>query len=129
MELSNVDTRRLRHFLAVLDAGGVREAARRIHVAQPALSRTIAELEDDLGVRLFVRQGRRMHPTDAAGIVAADARRLLVELDDLVMRARGLAGGLEGRLRLGSSPSATFHPLVRAWCARCVRIGREYGWS
>lgn len=112
MELSNVDTRRLRQFLAVLDAGGVREAARRIHVAQPALSRTIAELEDDLGVRLFVRQGRRMHPTDAAGIVAADARRLLVELDDLVMRARGLAGGLEGRLRLGSSPSATFHPLV-----------------
>ena len=70
MELSNVDTRRLRHFLAVLDAGGVREAARRIHVAQPALSRTIAELEEDLGVQLFVRQGRRMHPTDAAGIVA-----------------------------------------------------------
>ena len=55
MEISNVDTRRLRQFLAVLDAGGVREAARRIHVAQPALSRTIAELEDDLGVRLFVR--------------------------------------------------------------------------
>jgi DNA-binding transcriptional LysR family regulator len=112
MEISNVDTRRLRHFLAVLDAGGMREASRRIHIAQPALSRTIAELEDDLQVRLFERQGRGMRPTHAAELVAKDARRLLAELDDLVARARGLAGGLEGRLRLGSSPSATFHPLV-----------------
>ncbi len=112
MVISNVDTRRLRHFLAVLDAGGMREASRRIHIAQPALSRTIAELEDDLQVRLFERQGRGMRPTHAAELVAKDARRLLAELDDLVARARGLAGGLEGRLRLGSSPSATFHPLV-----------------
>lgn len=110
--LSNVDTRRLRHFLAVLDAGGVREASRRIHIAQPALSRTMAELEDELQLRLFVRQGRRMRPTDAALLVAQDARRLLVQLDELVVRARGLAGGVEGRLRLGTSPSATFHPLV-----------------
>jgi DNA-binding transcriptional LysR family regulator len=112
MEISNVDTRRLRQFVAVLDAGGVREASRRIHVAQPALSRTMAELEEDLRVRLFARQGRRMVPTDAALMVAQDARRLLGELDDLVARARGLAGGVEGRLRLGTSPSATFHPLV-----------------
>jgi DNA-binding transcriptional LysR family regulator len=81
-------------------------------VAQPALSRTMAELEEDLRVRLFARQGRRMVPTDAALMVAQDARRLLGELDDLVARARGLAGGVEGRLRLGTSPSATFHPLV-----------------
>ncbi|MCA9576314.1 MAG: LysR family transcriptional regulator [Sandaracinaceae bacterium] len=112
MEISNVDTRRLRQFLAVLDAGGVREASRRIHIAQPALSRTMAELEDDLRVQLFVRRGRSMVATDAARLVAQDARRLLVELDDLVARARGLAGGVEGRLRLGTSPSATFHPLV-----------------
>jgi DNA-binding transcriptional LysR family regulator len=64
-----------------------------------------------------------MHPTDAANIVATDARRLLVGLDDLVMRARGLAGGLEGRLRLGSSPSATFHPLVPS-LVRALRQAR-----
>ena len=98
--------------MAVLDAGGVREASRRIHVAQPALSRTMSELEEDLQVPLFVRQGRRMVPTDAALMVAQDARRLLGELDDLVARARGLAGGVEGRLRLGTPPSATFQPLV-----------------
>ena len=51
MEISNVDTRRLRQFLAVLDAGGVREASRRIHIAQPALSRTMAELEANPDIR------------------------------------------------------------------------------
>lgn len=112
MESFSTDTRRLAHFLAVLEAGGVREAARRIHVAQPALSRTIAELEEDLGLALFVRSGRRLVPTEAGLRVGDDARAVLRELEGLVARARAVAGGHEGRLRLGTSPSATFHPLV-----------------
>lgn len=114
MASDRIDTRRLTQFLAVLDAGGVREASRRIHVAQPALSRTLAELEDELGLPLFERAGRRLVPTEAGRRVADDARVVLAEVEALVHRARRLAGGDEGRLRIGISPSATFNPLVPA---------------
>ncbi|MBC7174105.1 MAG: LysR family transcriptional regulator [Polyangiaceae bacterium] len=112
MEASHVDLRRLRQFLAVLEAGGVREASRRIRIAQPALSRTVAELEDELGLPLFERAARRLVPTEAALTLAVHARSVLAEVDAFVARASALAGGGAGRLHLGTSPSATFHPLV-----------------
>jgi DNA-binding transcriptional LysR family regulator len=123
MEASDVDLRKLRHFLAVLEAGGVREASRRVHVAQPALSRTVAELEEALGQPLFLRTGRRMEPTTAAEALAEDARAILGEMAALVARARARAEGVAGALRLGSSPSATFHPRVPA-LIRAVRDAR-----
>src|SRR5512139_2857762 len=103
--MASIDLRRLSQFLAVVEAEGVREAARRIRVAQPALSRTVAELEEELGLPLFVRTRRRMVPTPEARILARDARALLADAEALVSRARALAGGTEGRLRLGTSPS------------------------
>jgi DNA-binding transcriptional LysR family regulator len=92
----------------------MREASRRIRTAQPALSRTITELEDELGVPLFERVGRGVVPTSAGLRIAEDARAVLSEIDGLVQRARAFAGGGIGRIRIGSSPSATFHPLVPA---------------
>src|SRR5512139_1330048 len=107
MNTASIDLRRLAHFVAVVDAEGVREAARRIRVAQPALSRTVAELEEELGLALFVRTRRRMLPTSAALAIARDARALLADAEALVSRAHALAGGTAGTLRLVTSPSAT----------------------
>lgn len=121
MVSTDIDLRALGHFLSVVEHGGVREAARRIHVAQPALSRTVSELEAELGVRLFERTGRRMEPTAVAISLANDVRELLGHRDAIVARARGYAEGSVGKLRLGTSPSATFHPRVPA----IVRAERE----
>jgi DNA-binding transcriptional LysR family regulator len=50
-----MELRHLRYFTAVVQWKGYREASRRLHVAQPAISRTVADLEDELGLKLFSR--------------------------------------------------------------------------
>lgn len=85
--LTNFDWTLVRSFLAVLDAGSVTAAARRIGATQPTLSRHVAELEAQLGVPLFERTGRGVTPTGAALAIAEAARRM----QDAAL---ALAGGL-----------------------------------
>jgi DNA-binding transcriptional LysR family regulator len=61
-----MNTRQLRHFLALLDTGSLAAAAESVHLSQPALSRSIRALEDMLGVPLFDRNDRRLRPTTYA---------------------------------------------------------------
>lgn len=76
-------------------------AARRLHVAQPALSRAVKELEHALGVVLFERSRRAVRLTAAGAVLVDETGRLLERLDSLVRRVRGAAAGQEGELRLG----------------------------
>ena len=71
--------KQLKHFLAVADEGGISAAARRLGLTQPALSRQIKALEDDLGVTLLDRGARSFALTPAAETLMADARKLLEE--------------------------------------------------
>jgi DNA-binding transcriptional LysR family regulator len=58
-----MELRHLRYFIAIVEANGVREASRRLHVAQPAISQTLANLEDEIGVALFSQAGRSLKLT------------------------------------------------------------------
>ena len=99
-----MELRHLRYFVAVADAGNVSRAAQRLHVTQPALSRQIRDLEHDFACRLFDRIGRRIILTRDDEDVLERTRRLLADAEALRERARALAGGEAGVLRIGAVP-------------------------
>lgn len=101
-----MDLRRLRAFVAVVDAGGFARAAARVNLSQPALSRQIHALETELGVRLFDRIGRRVQLTSEGEDLLERSRRLLTDAESLGERARALKGGRTGVLRVGATPQA-----------------------
>jgi DNA-binding transcriptional LysR family regulator len=87
--LDRFDWRLVRSFLAVLDAGSVTAAAKRLGATQPTLSRHVAELEAELGAPLFERTGRGVTPTAAALAIAEPARQMA---DAALALSRGVAG-------------------------------------
>jgi DNA-binding transcriptional LysR family regulator len=101
-----MDLRQLHAFVAVVDAGGFARAASRVSLSQPALSRQIRALEQDLGVRLFDRIGRRVQLTSEGEDLLERSRRLLADAASLGERARALRGGVTGVLRVGATPQA-----------------------
>jgi DNA-binding transcriptional LysR family regulator len=111
-----VDLRHLRCLVAVADARGFTGAAAELGVSQPSVSRTIAALEDVLGVRLLRRTSREVVLTAAGERVLARARRVLIEVDDLAREAR--SGHTQ--LRLGHAWAALGRHTVelqRRWAA------------
>jgi DNA-binding transcriptional LysR family regulator len=87
-------------FIRVVDGGSLTAAARATGVGQPAISKTIAALEEQLGVVLLLRTARQMTPTDAGKHFYQRARRILDEADEAWGAARGEAAALSGRLRI-----------------------------
>lgn len=100
----------LRHFVVLADRGSFVQASAALFVTQPALSRSIQALEDELGSALFDRMGRRIELTPFGREVIRRARRLVSDAEDLKMAGKGLQAGLIGRLRIGlsSAPGALF---------------------
>ncbi|MGW0876193.1 LysR family transcriptional regulator [Streptomyces sp. NPDC002740] len=112
-----VELRQLRCLVAIIDEGGFTDAAAVLGVSQAAVSRTLASLEQALGVRLLRRTSRVVTPTATGLRVAAHARRVLGEVDALVQDA---ASG-HTRLRIGYAWSALGrHTLAfqRQWAAQ-----------
>ena len=101
-----MDLRHLRYFVSVAQAGGVSRAASQIRLSQPALSRQIHDLENELGVALFERAGRSVHLTGAGEDLLAYARRVLSEAEALRERARALHRGDSGVLHVGATPQS-----------------------
>ncbi|MFF1608478.1 LysR family transcriptional regulator [Amycolatopsis sp. NPDC058278] len=94
-----MEIRELRAFVAVVEAGAMSKAARRLHVSQPALSQTITALERRLGVRLLVRTSTGVQVTDAGTTLLGEARAVLARHDQaLAAMARHTADGV---LRVG----------------------------
>jgi DNA-binding transcriptional LysR family regulator len=102
---SRVELRHLRYFAAVAAHGSFNRAAQRLHLTQPALSRQVKDLEDELGVRLFVRGKNAVTLTDAGELFYEEARDLLARADQAVQRVRGEARNEV--LRVGYAPSVT----------------------
>ena len=101
-----MELRDLRYFVAVADYHGFSRAADILRISQPALSRQVKDLEEELGLRLFDRVGRRTILTAAGSDLLERARALLYESDSIKGRASDLAGGSRGLLRLGATPHA-----------------------
>lgn len=87
-------------FVLVVEAGSFSAAARRLNVGQPAISKSVAQLEDRLGVRLLVRSTRGLTPTEAGLNFYERARRSIEEADEAELAARGAGCGLTGKLRI-----------------------------
>ncbi|MFG1269236.1 LysR substrate-binding domain-containing protein [Xanthobacter sp. DSM 14520] len=97
-------------FVTVVEAGSLSAAARQIGVGQPAISKTIAQLEERLQVRLLVRSTHSLAPTDAGVRFYERARAAIREADEAELEARGAGAGLSGRLRV--SAATTFARLL-----------------
>jgi LysR family hydrogen peroxide-inducible transcriptional activator len=100
-----VNFRDLRYALAVADLGSFSRAAEACDVSQPTLSGQIRKLEDELGVELFERAGRRIRVSPAGAIVLAHARDAVAAADDLVHSAAASHDPLAGALRTGIIPT------------------------
>jgi len=97
---NNVSADDLRFFLAVLEEGGFRAAAKRLGVAPSNVSTTVARIEADLGVPLLLRSTRSVHATDAGLRLAEQIGPLLAEVDAAVRETATSAGQIRGRLKL-----------------------------
>ena len=95
-----ISFRQIRYFLAVAEAGNFSLAAAGLFVAQPALSRQIAALEEELGVTLFVREARGVRLTPGGELFRARVAGMDAELASAADDTRALARGEAGVLRL-----------------------------
>lgn len=103
-----MELRHLRYFTAVVQWRGYREASRRLHVAQPAISQTVADLEDELGLKLFSRAKRVAQLTPEGEIFYTEALRTLAQAELAINTARRAAKGEVGELSIGFLGSATY---------------------
>ena len=107
-----MELRHLRYFVAVGEEQHYRRAAQRLHVAQPALSRQIQMLEEEIGFDLFERLPRGVKITEAGKLFLEDARRILQEVNDSIARAKRIASGQSGTLRFGFVQSLSWYGIV-----------------
>lgn len=103
-----MELRQLRYFLAVADDLHFGRAAKRLHIAQPALSRQIQNLEQELGIQLFYRTKRRVQLTDAGAAFIDSARTVFTRIDEGIATARLAAQGRGGWLGVGFVGSAIY---------------------
>lgn len=112
-----MELRHLRYFVAVAEEENVTRAAARLHVSQPPLTRQIRDLEEELGVALFDRNGKSISLTDAGRVLLGEARAALGRVEEAVAVVRATAQGRHGEFHLGYAPSPTIEilpPLLRA---------------
>lgn len=107
-----MEIRHLRYFLAIAEAGGFARAAARLRVAQSALSRQIADLEEELKVRLFDRSRRGVQLTYPGECFLEDARRMMAGMERAQLRAFDAQNGKVGALAIGMVESFSWHDLV-----------------
>lgn len=96
-----MDLRHLRYFQAVAEELSFSRASRRLRIAQPALSRAVQELEQELGTRLIERNRRTVSLTPAGAVLLHESSVLLERFEESMRRVRRTAAGEEGELRLG----------------------------
>jgi DNA-binding transcriptional LysR family regulator len=107
-----MELRQLRYFVAVGEEQHYGRAAQHLRVAQPALSRQIQNLEEEIGFKLFERLPRGVKITDAGKLLLDDARRMLQEVNDAIARAKRIAAGQSGTLRIGFVESISWQGIV-----------------
>ena len=106
--MADPNVKAMRAFLAVVTHGTVSEAARQMHITQPALSRMIAGFEADLGFPLFNRVRQRLVPTAEARALARDVERVLISLDEIPTIARDIQAENADTIRIAALPRLAF---------------------
>ena len=106
-----MDTANLDAFLAVAHTGSFSRAAEQLHLTQPAVSKRIASLEQQLGTRLFDRIGKHVHLTEAGRALKPRAELIISLLNDTSRALGNLSSTIQGRLRLATSHHIGLHRL------------------
>lgn len=96
-----IELRHLRHFVAVAEELNFRRAAERVHIDQTPLSRTIRDLEEQLGVQLFVRAPRKLHLTPAGLRLLKEARKIFIRIERAYRVVRETDARFRAPLRIG----------------------------
>jgi DNA-binding transcriptional LysR family regulator len=102
-----MDLRQLEYVTAIADTGSFTRGAERCHVAQSALSRQVAQLETELGARLFYRNNREVRLTEAGSVFVPAARRVLAEAARARAEVEDIAGVRRGHVRVGTTQTAS----------------------
>lgn len=123
MDLANLNA-----FIAIAELGSFSDAAERLHLTQPAVSKRIANLEQQLGIRLFDRLGREIGLTEAGRALLPRAYQILNVLDDTRRALTNLAGEVSGRLTLATSHHIGLHrlpPLLRTFTRQYPKVALD----
>jgi len=107
---SGVDFRALHYFVGIAEIGSITRAAQHLNVAQPALSRHVRQLEEELGAQLFIRESRGIRMTDQGRELYEHAKSILRNVQRAKDDVRGSAGNPGGNTTLGVVP--TICPLI-----------------
>lgn len=118
-----MELRHLRYFIAAAEEEHLGQAARRLNVSQPSLSRSIADLERELEVPLFERVGRGVRLNPSGQRFLKDSRQVLVEVERAGAAARRIGRGEVGRLDVGAVESVSWSGVVPA-ALRALRRSR-----
>lgn len=113
-----MELRHLRYFVTTAEQGSFSGAARRLHVAQSAISEQIADLEQEIGVQLFARSTRKTSLTPAGELFLKEARRILNDAENAIEIARRADRGEIGAFRIGffaGSVGVNFPRLIRSF--------------
>lgn len=116
-----MDLRHLKYFIAVAEELNIGRAALRLCISQPPLTRQIQQLEEELGVQLFIRTPRGVELTQAGEALFDDARAILARVEHAVAATKRAARGEQGRIAIGFTSSVPFHPFM----PRIIRSFRE----
>lgn len=113
-----MDIPSLQAFTSVAENGSFSAAAEALFLTQPAISKRISSLEDELGTRLFDRIGRQIQLTEAGQALLPRARKIIIDVQDSQRAIRNLSGGIGGQLAIGTSHHIGLHrlpPVLRAF--------------
>ncbi|MEO1986459.1 MAG: LysR family transcriptional regulator [Martelella sp.] len=102
-----MDFRQLRYFIQVVELSSITAAAERLNIAQPALSRVVKALEDELGVSLLRRHGRGVMPTEEGIRLARRAKAIIEDVVDMAGDISGNRAPLSGTVTLGLPPTVS----------------------
>ena len=115
-----MELRQIRYFIAVAEESSFSEASRRLFVSQPPITRQVRQLEEELGVQLFVRSQKGVKLTDAGTVFLEEARQVLTHTRLAAERSQAAGQGQIGKLEIGyfGSPIYSVIPaVVRRFCA------------
>jgi DNA-binding transcriptional LysR family regulator len=107
-----MEFRQLKYFVATAEAQHFRRAAASLRIAQPALSRQIKALEEEIGVALFERSPQGARLTEAGRSLLTDATQIMNDVREAAERTRRTARGQRGRLRVAFSEVLSGHPVL-----------------
>ena len=123
-----MDTATLKTFITIADCGSFSQAADKLFLTQPAISKRIAQLEQELGTRLFDRIGRQTSLTQAGRLLHQRAQHILLEIEDSKREIANLSGEASGSLALGTSHHISLHrlpPVLRRYATQYPQVNLD----